>query len=510
MGYSSGAGAVPRGRILMRRRQLIEGAVTSAVLAALPGKLALGALDPAAKALSAVTLAGDDIQLGRASVEALAGSLQGTLLTPASPAYDKARQLWSASFDHYPSLIAQCASAEDVRTAVQFAREHKLLTSVKCGGHSFSGKSAADRGMMIDLGAMRAALVDTAGEVVRVGGGARLGTVDRATLEHKLVTVLGTDSDTGAGGLTLGGGLGRLNRVWGMTIDNLVAAELVTADGRILELSARENPDLFWAIRGGGGNFGVVTRFDYRVHPFNPMIYGGDMSWPWEQRLEIMRAIADMTRDGPDALFISPYGVVDAKGEPHFSLEALYVGDHAEGEKALAELARIGKPSRVDLRVLSYMDRQATPPGTRRRSHYMKNAYVKKLTDEVAAAALEAIPLVPGFITFFHPMGGAVSRVGPQDTAFPHRAAGWAIGISIAFDDNSLFPRYRAAVREHHARVEPYSIGFYNNLMNTGNEGKLSENYAVNLRRLAQIKRRYDPDNFFRLNANILPAGEAA
>ncbi len=493
----------------MRRRQLIEGALTSAVLAALPGKLALGALAPAAQSASAVTLAGDDILLDRESVEAFAQSLQGSLLTPASPGYDTTRQLWSASFDHHPALIAQCASTADVRSAVQFAREHNLLTSVKCGGHSFAGKSAADRALMIDLGAMGEAQVDTAAGLVRVGGGARLGAVDRATLEHNLVTVLGTDSDTGAGGLTLGGGLGRLNRVWGMTIDNLLAAELVTADGRILELSARENPDLFWAIRGGGGNFGVVTRFDYRVHPFNPMIYGGDMAWPWEQRLQVMRAIGDLIGDGPDALFISPHGFVDANGEPHFSLEALYVGDHAEGEKALAELGRIGKPSRVDLRALPYFDRQATPPGTRRRSHYMKNAYVEKLTDEVAAAALEELPRLPGFLVFFHPMGGAVSRVGPQDTAFPHRAAGWAIGIGIAYDDNSLFPQYRAAVRDQYARVEPYSMGFYNNLMNTGDEGKLSENYSVNLRRLAQIKRRYDPDNFFRLNANVLPAEEA-
>ena len=489
----------------MRRRNLIKGALVAGVAASTTGRLAMAALAPANEALTAGTLDGGEVFLSRTAVTGLQNSLTGDLLKPDHPAYDSSRQLWNAMFDKHPALIAHCASTEDVARTVEFGRANNLLTSVRCGGHSFSGKSAADGGLMIDLSFMHQVDVDTAAKIAHVGGGARLGHVDLATLKHNLVTVVGTDSDTGAGGLTLGGGMGRLNRMWGLTIDNLLSAELVTADGQVRQASADVNPDLFWAIRGGGGNFGVVTRFDYKLHEFNPTVFGGDLLWSWDQTAAVLTQVDELAQVATDELFLSPYIFTRTDGQPAFGVEVIFVGDHSAGEQAVRPLRGFGKLSHDGLGAIQYMDRQLTADTETRSSHYIKTGFVERLDSMVISAIVDDFPRVPGLGLFFHQMGGAVGRVGPLDTAFSHRDANFAIGIGAGWKDPGQFDMYRQTVRGLYKRLEPHTVGFYNNLMVTSSESKLTDNYAVNLARLRRIKGRYDPDNFFRLNANIKP-----
>ena len=290
----------------MKRRNLLKGAIIGGIAASSTGRAVLAGMTPKLTGVSAATLSGTEAELSMSTVSGLASSMTGPVLQAHSDSYDAARSLWNAMIDHRPALIAQCASAEDVSRAVRFGREHNLLTSVRCGGHSFSGKSVAKNGLMIDLNFMSNVDVDTLARVAHTQGGALLGHVDLACLPHNLITMVGTDSDTGAGGLTLGGGLGRLDRNLGLTIDNLLAAEIVTADGEIREVSATQEPDLFWAIRGGGGNFGVATRFDYQLHDFNPIIYGGPILFPWKKRRALLELVAELEPSMPDEMHLVP------------------------------------------------------------------------------------------------------------------------------------------------------------------------------------------------------------
>lgn len=256
--------------------------------------------------LPAVTGDGAETVLPGAAVQALAKRLSGSLLLPATGEYEAARRTWNGMIDRRPAAIAACAGAADVAEAVTFAREHELLLAVKGGGHSYPGKSVCDGGLMIDLGGMHDVAVDVDRRTARVGGGALLGDLDSASFEHGVATTTGIVSHTGVGGFTLGGGLGRTNRKFGLAIDNLLAAELVTADGRILEVDAERHPELFWAIRGGGGNFGVVTRFDYRLHPFHPTVFGGDITYPFSMARDLLTFFADYSSGLPDEVNIEP------------------------------------------------------------------------------------------------------------------------------------------------------------------------------------------------------------
>ena len=430
--------------------------------------------------------------------------MTGPVLQAHSDSYDAARALWNEMIDHRPALIAQCTSAEDVSRAVRFGREHNLLTSVHCGGHSFSGKSVAKNGLMIDLAFMRNVDVDTLARVAHTQGGALLGHVDLACLPHNLITMVGTDSDTGAGGLTLGGGLGRLDRKLGLTIDNLLAAEIVTADGEIRQVSATREPDLFWAIRGGGGNFGVATRFDYQLHDFNPIIYGGPILFPWEKRRALLELVAELEPSMPDEMHLVPTMFTDPEQGPLVGVEAVYMGDHKIGAKLLEPISRFAKPLNAGFGPTEYLKLQLTDyPGVA--SHYVKSGLVKSLSPEVIDALMENFPKLPGMLIFFQHMGGAVARVGAQETAFTHRDALYNIGTAGTFTDPGDFRKYRKAIRTYYSQLEPLTLGFYTNLMEK-DQGRTTDNFAVNLARLRKIKGVYDPDNFFRLNANIKPA----
>jgi len=488
----------------MKRRNLIKSAAIGGLALSAPGRLLLATTTSDLRAVDAVTLSGDTVSLSAAAVRELAAAMKGTVLQAQDTGYDAARALWNAMFDKHPALIAQPTSPEDVSAAVNFAREHQLLTSVSCGRHSFSGKGVAEKGLMIDLGYMHDVDVDTANRIAHTQGGARLGHVDMATLKHNMVTIVGTDSDTGAGGLTLGGGMGRLTPWLGLTIDNLESAQLVTPDGLIRECSATENADLFWAIRGGGGNFGVATRFDYRIHDFNPEIYGGVMFFPWDQRQALFKLVRDMIPGAPDKLHLGPLLVTHPELGPMVGVEACWCGDHAEGAKLLEPIARLAKPLTGTFEPKPYLDLQLTADPNKRSSHYLKSGNVTALDDGVIEAVLDHYAADPGVVIFFQQLGGAFSRVGETETAFSHRNALWAIGIMADFQDPSDYQKYRGIVQKQFEKLEPMTIGYYTNFNEEG-EMATEKNYAANRRRLQQIKAKYDPDNLFRLNANIKP-----
>ncbi|MEP5764370.1 MAG: FAD-binding oxidoreductase [Halieaceae bacterium] len=488
----------------MKRRQLLKGALAGGIAASSTGRAVMAAMTPDLSGVSAATLSGSEVALSKAAVQGLASSLTGTVLQAQSPSYDSARSLWNAMIDKRPAIIAQCASTADVASAVNFAREHNLLTSVRCGGHSFAGRSVAENGLMIDLGPMHDVSVDTRKKTAMVGGGARLGHVDLACLEHNLITVVGTDSDTGAGGLTLGGGLGRLSRKHGLTIDNLLSAEIVMADGQVRTCSARQETDLFWAIRGGGGNFGVATRFEYQLHDFDPIIYGGSIVFPWERRAALFQYLGVFAHDAPDELCLSPFLFTHPEHGPLIGVEACYSGDHITGAEVLAPLAAFPKPLMGGFGPKPYIDMQRTANPDARDAHYIKSGYVAGLSDGVIEAISENFPQMPGLVVFFQHLRGAVARVDEEATAFSHRGALFNVGIAAGFKDKSKYPAYRDAIRTHWARLEPHTMGFYSNLMEQG-EKQILVNLSNNRRRLQKLKARYDPDNFFRLNANIKP-----
>ena len=488
----------------MKRRNLLKGAIIGGIVATTTGRAVLAGMTPKLTGVTAATLSGAEAQLSKSTVTGLASSMSGPVLQAQSDGYDAARTLWNTMIDHRPALIAQPTSAEDVAVAVRFGREHDLLTSVHCGGHNFSGKSVAKNGLMIDLSFMNKVDVDAKAKIAHTQGGARLGHVDLACLPHNLITMVGTDADTGAGGLTLGGGLGRLDRKLGLTIDNLLAAEIVTADGEIHEVSATREPDLFWAIRGGGGNFGVATRFDYQLHDFNPTIYGGEIWFPWSKRRALLELVAEMAPSIDDEMHLAPTLLMHPEQGPVVGVEAVYIGDHKTGAKLLEPISRFAKPLNEGFGPTPYIDLQMTsfPAG---QSHYIKSGLVKTLSSDVIDVLVENFPMLPGMLVFFQHMGGAVARVGPQETAFTHRDALYNIGTASSFWDPADFQKYRTAIRTYYAKLEPHTLGFYANLMEK-DEGQTLDNYAVNLARLQKIKAVYDPDNFFRLNANIKPA----
>jgi hypothetical protein len=489
----------------MKRRKFVKGAIATGILASTKGRMATAALSPAKDALAATRMDGSGVMLSKGAVNRLEASLKGTLLKSSSPGYDAARSIWNAMIDHKPTLIAQCTSAEDVATAVKFGREHELLTSVRCGGHSTSGKSVAEKGLMIDLTFMHDVNVDLAAKTASVGGGARLGHVDMATLKHNLVTVVGTDSDTGAGGLTLGGGLGRLDRKWGLTIDNLLAADIVTADGEILRASAQENSNLFWAIRGGGGNFGIATRFVYQLHDFNPIVYGGEIFMPWSLRHKFLAFINDYQAGMPDEIHLAPILINHPDQGAMVGVEVVYAGDYKTGEALTAPIRKFARPVFDSVAPTPYADFQTTTDETHN-SYYLKSGLVAALDTNTIAAVTDEFPTDPGVFMFFQHMGGAVGRVDPQATAFSHRNALYNIGTVGYWSEPAQYPRYRGLVRDHWARLEPNTMGFYTNLMEKDEQDTL-DNFAVNRARLQSLKGKYDPDNFFRLNANIKPRG---
>lgn len=456
--------------------------------------------------IDAVSADGDELTIEQAAALELRDSLEGTLLFPHDERYEVARRVWNGMVDKRPAMIALCATTTDVAKAVTFAAERHMLLSVKGGGHSYPGKCVADRGLMIDLSAMHGVTVDAGSKTAKVQGGALLGHLDSATLAQNLVTTTGVVSHTGVGGFTLGGGMGRTDRLHGLAVDNVLGAKLVTADGRVRRVNAEENQDLYWAIRGGGGNFGVVTDFTFRLHPFDPQIYGGSLYYPISALREVLTFWADINDSLPDAASVEPQIYPLPDGGKEVELQLYYAGNHAEAEKLFATFAQVGSPFKTDLGPKSYQAVQTMWDGALKHGqlNYIKSGLLPALTPAAIDAIVESYEGDHLPSTFFQHLGGASSRIEPRATAYPHRPVHSNYGITAFWNDPSESEARIAKIRQIHAAVQPYMQGFYTNL-NEDQRSKTQRNYGVNYERLVQIKTQYDPQNLFRLNANIEP-----
>jgi len=445
-------------------------------------------------------------------VEEFAAGLAGQVIQPFDTGYEAARRIWNAAIDRHPGLIVRCLGAADVIHAVKFARANDLLVSVRGGGHNVAGRALCDDGMVIDLSAMRGVFVDSKTRTVQVQGGATLGDLDRETHLHGLAVPTGVVSKTGVAGLTLGGGVGWLVRKYGLSCDNVIAFEVVTAAGDRLTASAEENPDLFWGLRGGGGNFGVVTSFRFQAHPVS-MVLGGPLVHPRERAGEVLRYYRDFMTTAPEELTAYTALVTGPDGLPATVMFACWCGDPAEGERVLAPLRAFGPPLLDAIQPLPFpaMQQLLIPGFPDGSFNFWKASFVPALTDDVIDLVVERAnrmqsPLSAVVIEFY---GGAPGRVGPTASAFAQRHAEYNIGIIAQWTDPSGGAPHIAWARAMYDALESYSSGHHllNFQSEAGNEvvkASFGDNYA----RLTEVKRKYDPQNFFSLNQNI-PAAAA-
>lgn len=494
----------------MDRRQFCGATLAASVAATYPFLAAFGRqATVAARAdtgIPAISLDGAEIELEKAAINELGDSLTGELLLSGHPRYDSARMIWNGMHDKRPALIARCRSAEDVSRAVTFARERDLLVAVRGGGHSWPGKSVCEGGLVIDLSVMNGVDVDPDARRAYAGGGALLYGLDNAARTHGLITTAGVVSHTGVGGYTLGGGFGRLNRKFGLTIDNLKSAQIVTADGRIRRVSDEQDADLFWAIRGGGGNFGVVTEFEYQLHPFPLRPYLGVVVWPIEQAAEVLDFYAEWQVGLSDELYTGPNLATLPDGQGVLVMEVVYAGDPADGEREAAPLFGIGKPLDNTVGLNDYLEFQtkddaAVGHGIR---SYAKSAMVKNVSQELLDTLLEAFVPDPRIGLFTHTAGGAVKRVAESATAFPHRNAETMLVFAGFWTEAAQDDEVIAAVREIYARIEPFAGDYYDNI--DFERARETANYGPAYQRLAKVKAQHDPGNLFRLNSNVKPA----
>ena len=495
----------------MRRRTFCAASLAALGAASFPHRR-LFAAAPAGD-MPAVGLDGRAVTLKASDVDDLRAGLRGELISAGEPQYDTARRLWNPAFDKKPALIARCVGAADVQRAVTFAAAHRLLTAVRGGGHSVSGQSGCDGGLVIDLSPMRAVEVDPVARTARVEGGALLGQLDRESLAFGLATPVGTVADTGVGGLTLGGGVGRIGRRFGLTCDNLIAAELITADGRWVKAGTSGNADLLWALRGGGGNFGVVTTFIFRLHEVSPQMYGGTLVYPMEGARQLLRSFADFNAGAPDDLYIDTVLATGSTASQRFvAFGVCYSGPVGDAERVVGPLRKLGKPIKDELKPSLYTELQHSGDlrGVSPLGNYGKGGLVDGITPaliESMVGSAETAPFDNLFMWLQH-QGGAISRIRPDATAYFNRRASHNVGIfeawSMAAEDVG---RRTEWVRSAWTQIESQTHGQYVNLAATDDrEARVHAAYGDNYPRLAALKKRYDPDNLFRLNANVKPA----
>ncbi len=470
--------------------------------------------------LSVATITGGTLEVSKEMLEGLRARLRGQLLTPADAAYDDARRVWNAMIDRRPGLIVRCLGVVDVVAAVDFAREHGLLLSIKAGGHNISGLAVCDGGVTLDLSLMRGVWVDTPGRIAHAQAGCLLGDVDRETQLHGLAAVMGFVSMTGIAGLTLGGGFGYLSKRFGWTSDTVRSMQVVTADGRVVRASEAENPDLFWGLRGGGGNFGVVTDFEYELFPVGPEIVGGAIAWPAADAPAVLERFRALTQHAPPELACvaalriappAPWIVKEWHGKPIVALFICHTGPVAEAEALMAPLHAFGKPIGDIVQRRTYASQQslldATQPKGRR--YYWKSEYLPGLEPalfEGMQAHAASIPSPHSALLLF-PLGVAISQRPAEHSAVGNRDAAWVVNIASAWDsaeqDTANMEWARTAWRD----LKRFSTGgTYVNFL-TEEEGgeRIAAAYGANHARLSEIKRRWDPHNRFRVNKNIVP-----
>ena len=451
----------------------------------------------------------------------LADGLRGELIEPEHPSYEAARKVYNAMIDKRPRMIARCADAADVILAVNFARENDLTLSVRGGGHSGPGLGVCDDALTIDLSPIHGVRVDPKARTVRVGGGATWGAVDHATHPFGLAAVSGIISTTGVGGLTLGGGHGYLTRRYGLTIDNLLEADVVLADGRFVHASPKENDDLFWAIRGGGGNFGVVTSFLFRLHPVHT-IYGGPMFWPKEQAAEILTWYADFLPNAPEDVY-GFFAFLNVPPGPPFpeplhgrsvcGIVWCYTGPMDKADKALEPVRKLSKPlfehvGPAPFPMLQRVHDPFFPPGLQ---WYWKGDFVREIGEEAVAQHVKYGTALPTMHSTMHlyPVDGAVHRVRSKDTAWTYRDITWSQVIVGVDPDPANNERTMSWARDYWEALHPYSAGAaYINFMMEETPDRIRATYRGNYERLVEVKKKYDPTNLFHVNQNIRPDDE--
>ncbi len=496
----------------MNRRRFCQGSIAAAVAASLSTGQAFGsvlqALTQVTSNINAITGDGADVVLEQAAVQELSDSLRGNLLLTGSEAYDKARRVLNKSIDKYPALIVQPSGVADIQNAVTFARDRGLLLAVKCGGHSFAGKSTCDGGMQIDLSNFRGVRIDPRSRTAYVDGGSHLGELDHESMAQGLVTTAGTVSHTGVSGLTLGGGFGRVARRYGLALDNVKAVDIVTANGSLRHASAEENPDLYWAVRGGGGNFGVVTSFEFNLHPMQRQIIGGEIIFPLSAARDLMRFYGDYCRTMPDDLYLDFVMIAPPKNADAVAmLHACYSGPADRADKVLAPLTEFAKPLVNGLKPMDYVAIQSSwdDSDPRNGGEYLKSGFTREITDDLVDALVDGFEPHPDRTTqvFYQCSGGAIARVPDDATAFAHRYASHSVFTVVSWEpgvDRDPHVRY---IRNYWDQVDPHTRGFYTNESSDEAQTIINDNYFGNFDRLLKLKDEYDPTNLFRLNANI-------
>jgi FAD/FMN-containing dehydrogenase len=464
--------------------------------------------------LRVITLTGEQTVLKEATVEAFKASLRGPLLRPGDVGYDDARKVWNGMIDRRPALIVRCAGVADVINCVNFARTHSLLVSVKGGAHNIPGNAVCNGGLTIDLSQMRSVVVDPGRRIARAEPGATWADFDHETQAFGLATTGGTAFDTGIAGLTLGGGIGWLAGKYGLTCDNLLAVDIVTADGQIRTANATENPDLFWAVRGGGGNFGVVTSFQYQLHPVG-MVLAGQVFYPFEKAKEFLKFYSDFSREIPDELnTIGGLATLPDVG-PVAAAIVCYNGPVEEGEKVLRPFREFGSPLGDEIRPMPYTEIQhiTGPMLQAGRRNYIKSIMVKDIGEAVIDTLVEYFARVPSPFTLlvFQQLGNAANRVGKEATAFNHRDAGYELIMHSIWLDQVEDEKNIRWTRELAATTLPLTGGsdYINQMGTEAEEGadRIRAAFGPNYQRLVAVKQKYDPTNLFRHNQNIKTAG---
>lgn len=498
----------------MDRRRFLQSSLAASIAAALPASQAFAALQALTQVsgdVRAVTGNGAEISLEKTALQELADSLRGNLLLPGNEGYDVARRVLNPSIDKHPALIVQPTGVADIQHAVNFARERKLLLAVKCGGHSYAGKSTCDGGLQIDLSTFRYCRVDRGSRTAYVAGGSLLGELDREAMAQGLVTTAGTVSHTGVGGLTTAGGFGRLGRRFGLALDNVKGVDVVTADGHLLHANEEENADLYWGVRGGGGNFGIVTNFEFGLHPMQRTVVSGTVLFPDDHVRDVVNVYRDHGVNAPDELYCDVMLTSPMDGTARMAgFELCWSGAESDADKVLKPFLSIAEPVMNTVKAMDYVETQRTWDNTDPRNHaeYLKGGFINEFPDTLIEKILDGFEAMDrrSVTVYLQQSGGAIGRVPVDATAFAHRKSIANMFAVVGWPNEDPAEPHINYMRNYWTSLVPFTDGYYT--VDTASESKEVRhgNYQGNFPRLLQVKKKYDPDNLFRLNANIAPS----